>query len=173
MVVHVVFKGFGYNVTVLSSFVSQGGELLKKLMIVVALLAMMLTASAPLVLAQQTPSPEPPSPTPPSSPAPPPLVPDDSGGSVGPAVGCQELYDDPTAFCIIDENGLITLPDGSLAPVFVQFDGAVYIEDANGEIVLIGEGASFIMEDEESVGDGQYDNAEEGPPAPVSPETSG
>ena len=139
---------------------------MKKLTIVVALLAMLLTASAPLVLAQQTPSLEPPPPTPP------PLLPDDSGGTVGPAVGCQELYDDPTAFCIIDEDGLITLPDGSLAPVFVQLDGTVYIEDANGEIVLIGDGASFIV-DEDPAGDGQYDNAEGDPPAPVSPETSG
>lgn len=145
---------------------------MKKLTIFGALLVMLLTASAPLVLAQQAPTPVPPSPAPPA-PVLPPEVTDDTVGTVGPAVGCQELYDDPTAFCIIDENGLITLPDGSQAPVFVQLDGTAYVRDASGALVLIGEGASFILEDEESAGDGQYENAEGELPVSVSPETAG
>ncbi len=120
---------------------------MKKLMILGALLAMLLTASAPLVLAQQAPDP----------------VLDVSEGAnitapnVGPAVGCQELYDDPTAFCILDENGFITLPDGSTAPVVVEPDGTAFVIGADGNLTLIGEGASFIMEDDDT-GDIQYDN---------------
>jgi hypothetical protein len=121
---------------------------LKKLMILGALLAMLLMAFAPLVLAQQV--------------ADPILdVSEDTNTTtaptVGPAVGCQELYDNPTAFCILDENGLITLPDGSTAPVVVEPDGSAFVIGADGNLTLIGEGASFIVEGEDT-GDIQYDN---------------
>src|SRR3954465_7341686 len=102
----------------------------KTLTMFVAVLAMLLTASAPLVLAQQAPTslpeepaiPAPPSenvstdpaptdpaptdpavsePSPPSEPAPTTTT----TPTAGPAVGCQELYQDPETFCIVDEDG--------------------------------------------------------------------
>ena len=138
------------------------GELLKRLMILGALLAMLLTAFAPLVLAQQVVDPI--------------LdVSEDTSTNTapngGPAVGCQELYDSPTAFCILDENGLITLPDGSTAPVVVEPDGSAFVIGADGKLTLIGEGASFIVEDEDT-GDIQYDN-EDGELPGISLETDG
>ncbi len=120
---------------------------MKKIMILGALFAMLLTASAPLVLAQQAPD----------------TVLDvfedtnTTVSNVGPAVGCQELYDNPTAFCILDENGFITLPDGSTAPVVVEPDGTAFVIGPDGNLTLIGERASFIVEDEDA-GDIQYDN---------------
>ncbi len=135
---------------------------MKRLTILGALLAVLLTASAPLVLAQQAPEPV--------------LdVSEDTntpGPTVGPAVGCQELYDDPTAFCILDENGFITLPDGSTAPVFVQPDGTAFVIGEDGNLVLIGEGASFIVEDEDA-GDIQYDNEDSELLVPATLETEG
>jgi hypothetical protein len=44
----------------------------------------------------------------------------------------------------VDENGFIALPDGTSAPVLVRPDGTAYVQDAAGELILIGEGASFI-----------------------------
>jgi hypothetical protein len=44
----------------------------------------------------------------------------------------------------VDENGFITLPDGSTAPVLVRPDGAAYVQDPSGALTLIGQGASFI-----------------------------
>lgn len=135
---------------------------MKKLMILGALLAMLLTASAPLVLAQQAPDPV--------------LdVSEDANttvSNVGPAVGCQELYDNPTAFCILDENGFITLPDGSTAPVVVEPDGTAFVIGADGNLTLIGEGASFIMEDDDT-GDIQYDNEDSELLVPATLETEG
>ena len=136
---------------------------MKKLTILGALLAMLLMASAPLVLAQQAPDPV--------------LdVSEDTNTTavptVGPAVGCQELYDDPTAFCILDENGFITLPDGSTAPVVVEPDGTAFVIGADGNLTLIGEGASFIVEDDDT-GDIQYDNEDSELLVPATLETEG
>ena len=120
---------------------------MKKAMILGALLAMLLMAFAPLVLAQQAPTPV--------------LdVSEDTNTTTptfGPAVGCQELYDDPTAFCILDENGSVTLPDGSTAPVVVEPDGTAFVIGEDGNLTLIGDGASFIVEDDDA-GDIQYDD---------------
>jgi hypothetical protein len=122
---------------------------MKKLTILTALLAVLLTAFTPLVLAQQTP---------PSD------VPADSGAipsldtpAPGSAVGCQNLYGYPTAFCQVNEAGLITLPDGSTAPVFVQSDGTAFLLDEQTAI-LIPTGTSSLSED--SAGDIQYDNVQ-------------
>jgi hypothetical protein len=122
---------------------------LKKLTILAALLAMLLTAFAPLVLAQQTPLSG---------------VPADSGAiptldtpAPGSAVGCQNLYGYPTASCQVNEDGLITLPDGSTAHAFVQSNGTVFILDEETSI-LISIGTPVPSED--SVGDIQYDNAQ-------------
>lgn len=62
----------------------------------------------------------------------------------GPTVGCGVLYNDPTATCPVDANGSITLPDGSTAPVLVQPDGTVFVQDADGVLTLAGQGASFL-----------------------------
>ncbi len=135
---------------------------MKKLTILGASLAMLLMASAPLVLAQQVSDPV--------------LdVSEDTNTTVptvGPAVGCQELYDDPTAFCILDENGFITLPDGSTAPVVVEPDGTAFVIGADGNLTLIGEGASFIVEDGDT-GDIQYDNEDGELLVPTALETDG
>ena len=127
------------------------------------MLAVLLTAFTPLVLAQQTP---------PSD------VPADSGAlpsldtpAPGSTVGCQNLYGFPTAFCQVNEAGLITLPDGSTAPVFVQPDGTAFLLDEETSI-LIPIGTSSASEDSAgdiSAGDIQYDNAQGEPPAPESP----
>src|SRR5215210_6197867 len=93
---------------------------MKKLTILAALLAMLLTASAPLVLAQQTPPPD-------LAPAPPAPVPVPPPAPTGFIVGCQILYNDPTATCPVDENGFIMLPDGTTAPVVIEPDGTAFI----------------------------------------------
>ncbi len=122
---------------------------MKKLTILTALLAVLLTAFTPLVLAQQTP---------PSD------VPADSGAipsldtpAPGSAVGCQNLYGYPTAFCQVNEAGLITLPDGSTAPVFVQSDGRAFLLDEETSILIPIGTSSPPPEDP---GDIQYDNAQ-------------
>jgi len=58
---------------------------------------------------------------------------------------------------LLDENGFITLPDGSTAPVVVEPDGTAFVIGPDGNLTLIGERASFIVEDEDA-GDIQYDN---------------
>jgi hypothetical protein len=135
------------------------GDNLKKLTILAALLALLLTASAPLVLAQQTPAPAPP-PAPNPGPAPPP--------DPGFIVGCQILFNDPEALCSVDEKGLITLPDGTTAPVVVEPDGTAFIVEEDGTLTTIGQGAS-LMKDGGTGGGIQYDNAqgEQPPPPPV------
>jgi hypothetical protein len=122
---------------------------MKKLTILTALLAVLLTAFTPLVLAQQTP---------PSD------VPADSGAipsldtpAPGSAVGCQNLYGHPTAFCQVNQAGLITLPDGSTAPVFVQPDGRAFLLDEETSILIPIGTSSPPPEDP---GDIQYDNAQ-------------
>lgn len=126
---------------------------MKKLAILAALLAMLLTAFAPLVLAQQEPSP--PAATPP----------DPAVAPEGFTVGCQVLFNDPTATCPVDENGLITLPDGSTAPVVVEPDGTAFIVNEDGSLTTIGQGPS-LMSDEDTGGGIQYDNAQGESPAP-------
>ncbi len=131
---------------------------------------MLLVAFTPLVLAQQTPPSDVPAEVPSEVPA---EVPADSGvipsldtPAPGSAVGCQNLYGFPTAFCQVNEAGLITLPDGSTAPVFVQPNGTAFLLDEETSI-LIPIGTSSASED--SAGDIQYDNAQGEPPAPESP----
>jgi hypothetical protein len=129
----------------------------KKLTILVALLAMLLVASTPLVLAQQE--------SPPSEVPADPGVPTDSGvapGMITPtpgsAVGCQVLYGYPTAFCMVNADGLITLPDGSTAPVVVQPDGSSFIVDEEtGILIPIG---TATPPPEDSADAIQYDNAQ-------------
>ena len=131
---------------------------MKKLTTLTALLAMLLVASVP-VLAQQEETPPTaapalaPVPAPVPAPAPAPI-----SAPAGITVGCQVLFEDPAALCSVDENGDITLPDGTTAPVLVRPDGTVFVQDASGGLTLIGEGASFIAE-EDTTGDIQYDNA--------------
>lgn len=122
---------------------------MKKLTILAALLAMLLVAFTPLVLAQQ---------------APPSDVPADSGAipsldtpAPGSAVGCQNLYGYPTAFCQVNEDGLITLPDGSTAPVFVQPDGTAFLLDEETGVLIPTGTSSPPPEDPEDI---QYDNAQ-------------
>lgn len=124
--------------------------MLKKLMLLVALLAMLLAAFAPLVLAQQE--------------ALPTDVPVDTGvtptlitPAPGSAVGCQDLYGYPTAFCMVNEAGLITLPDGSTVPVVVQPDGTAFIVDENGNLIRSG---TSVPPAENPAGGIQYDNAQ-------------
>jgi hypothetical protein len=124
-----------------------------KLTILAALLAMLLTAFTPLVLAQQTP----PSDVPADVPADSGAIPSLDTPAPGSAVGCQNLYGYPTAFCQVNEDGLITLPDGSTAPVFVQADGTAFLLDEETAI-LIPIGTPIPPED--SAGDIQYDNAQ-------------
>lgn len=80
-----------------------------------------------------------PAPVPAAAPEPAPVP-----APVGATVGCGILYNDPAATCAVDENGFITLPDGSTAPVLVRPDGTAYVQDASGGLTLIGQGASFI-----------------------------
>jgi hypothetical protein len=122
---------------------------MKKLTILAALLATLLMAFTPLVLAQQTP---------PSD------VPADSGAvpslytpAPGSAVGCQNLYGYPTAFCQVNEDGLITLPDGSTGPVFVHPDGRAFLLDEETGVLIPTGTSSPPPEDS---GDIQYDNAQ-------------
>lgn len=124
---------------------------MKKLTILAALLAVLLTAFTPLVLAQQTP----PSDVPADVPADPEASPSLVTPVPGSAVGCQNLYGYPTAFCQVNEDGLITLPDDSTAPVVVDSGGAAFILDESG--ILIPIGTSSPPEDS---GDIQYDNAQ-------------
>ncbi len=129
----------------------------KKLTILVALLAMLLVASTPLVLAQQVP--------PPSVAPADPEVPADSGvapalitPTPGSAVGCQILYGYPTAFCQVNADGLITLPDGSTAPAVVQPDGTSFIvDDETGILIPIGTSAPPSEDSADAI---QYDNAQ-------------
>ncbi len=134
----------------------------KKLTILVALLAMLLVASTPLVLAQQVPPPS-------EAPADPEVpagsgVPTDSGVAPalitpvpGSAVGCQILYGYPTAFCQVNADGLITLPDDSTAPVVVQPDGTSFIVDETSNLIRAG---TTTPSSEDPVGVTQYDNAQ-------------
>jgi len=122
---------------------------LKKLTILAALLAMLLIAFTPLVLAQQTPSSD---------------VPADSGEILtlltptpGSAVGCQKLYGYPTAFCQVNEDGLITLPDGSTGPAFVLPDGTAFLLDEETAILIPIGTSSPPPEDSGVI---QYDNAQ-------------
>lgn len=118
------------------------------------MLALLTLAFAPLVLAQQ----EDP------STAPPPEVPADDPGvepslltpTPGAAVGCQDLYGYATAFCQVNGDGLITLPDGSTAPVLVQPDGTAFIVDESGNLIPAGTSAP----PEEPTGFVQYDAAQ-------------
>jgi hypothetical protein len=126
---------------------------MKKFTILATLLAMLLMSFTPLVLAQQTP----PSDVPVDVAADPGAIPTLDTPAPGAAVGCQTLYGYPTAFCQVNEDGLITLPDGSTAPVFVQPDGAAFLLDEETAI-LIPIGTSSPLED--SAGDIQYDNAQ-------------
>jgi hypothetical protein len=121
---------------------------------------MLLMAFTPLVLTQQTPPSDVPTDVPADAPA---DAPADSGAipsldtpAPGSAVGCQNLYGYPTAFCQVNEDGLITLPDGSTAPVFVRPDGTAFLLDEETS-VLIPTGTSSPPP--EDVGDIQYDNA--------------
>ncbi len=133
---------------------------MNKPVLIVAVLALVLVASVP-ALTQTAPandvgaSPEQEtdavqysgdaSVVPAAAPAPAPApAPDPLPAPVGTTVGCGILYNDPAATCAVDENGFITLPDGSTAPVLVRPDGTAYIQDASGALTLIGEGASFI-----------------------------
>jgi hypothetical protein len=133
----------------------------KKPVLIVAVLTMVLVVSAP-ALTQTLPtnfelSPAQESgavqysgdasadPAPTSTPAPDPAsTPAPAPTPVAPTVGCGILYDDPTATCPVDENGNITLPDGTTAPVLVQPDGTAFVQDSSGALTLIGQGASFI-----------------------------
>jgi hypothetical protein len=129
---------------------------MKKLTILAALLAMLLMAFTPLVLAQQTPPAEVPAEVPADSG----VIPSLDTPAPGSAVGCQNLYGYPTAFCQVNEDGLITLPDGSTAPVFVRSDGTAFLLDEETSI-LIPTGTSSPPPEDEDAGDIQYDNAQE------------
>ena len=124
---------------------------MKKPVFIVAVLAMVLAAAAP-AMTQTAPTDIDLSPVqeseavqttgdagvdPATDPAP-------AAAPAGPTVGCGVLYNDPTATCPVDANGSITLPDGSTAPVLVQPDGTVFVQDANGVLTLAGQGASFL-----------------------------
>ncbi len=132
------------------SFVKKE-DLLKKFVLLAAMLAMMLTAFAPLVLAQQEVAPS-----------------EASEEPAGFFVGCQILFGDPAATCLVDENGFILLPDGStLAPVVVEPDGTAFIVNEDGTLSTIGQGTSLLPgeepttpTEEPTVPAIQYDNAE-------------
>jgi hypothetical protein len=129
------------NLTNLLNFV-KGGTFMRKLAILGALLAMLLVASVPVLAQQAAP--------PPSSPADSKTTSTQITPASGSAVGCQELYGYPTAFCMVNADGLITLPDGSQAPVLVQPNGTAFIVDKNGNLIPAGTSAPPT---------GQYDNA--------------
>jgi hypothetical protein len=137
--------------------------LLKKLMILVALLAMLLVAFAPMVLAQEEAQPS-------DLPADSEVTPSLAAPAPGSAVGCQDLYGYPTAFCMVNGDGLITLPDGSTAAVLVQPDGTAFVVDAEGNLILSG---TSVPPSEDTAGGVQYDNAQGEPVVPVAPETGG
>ncbi len=69
----------------------------------------------------------------------------------------------------MNANGEITLPDGSTAPVLVRPDGTAFVQDTSGELTLIGQGASFVTE-EDTAGGTQYDNAQGDTTAPPAEE---
>src|SRR5215210_4790480 len=125
---------------------------MKKLTILVALLAMLLTALAPMVLAQEEAQPS-------DMLAGSETIPSLLTPAPGSAIGCQELYGYPTAFCMVNEAGLITLPDGSTAPVLVQPDGTAFIVDETGNLIPSGTSAPPA---ENPVGVIQYDNGGSG-----------
>lgn len=124
--------------------------LLQKLTILVALLAMLLMAFAPMVLAQEEAQP---SDLPPDSGVTPSLA----ASAPGSAVGCQDLYGYPTAFWIVNGDGLITLPDGSTAAVLVQPNETAFVVDAGGNLILSG---TSVPPTEDTAGGIQYDNAQ-------------
>ena len=126
---------------------------MKKLIVLATSLAMLLVAFTPLVLAQQTPPSDVPADAPVDSGAIPTLV----APAPGSAVGCQNLYGYPTAFCQVNEDGLITLPDGSTAPVFVQPDGTAFLLDEETSILIPTGTSSPPPEDPGAI---QYDNAQ-------------
>lgn len=126
---------------------------MKKLMIWAALLAMLLVAFAPMVLAQEEAQP---SDLPADSEVAPSLV----TPAPGSAVGCQDLYGYSTAFCMVNGDGLITLPDGSTAEVLVQPNGTAFILDEDGNLIPSG---TSVPPTEDTASDIQYDNAQEEP----------
>lgn len=136
---------------------------MKKLMILVASLAMLLAAFAPMVVAQEEAQP---SDLPAHSEVTPSLV----APAPGSAVGCQDLYGYPTAFCMVNGDGLITLPDGSTMAVLVQPDGTAFVVDEEGNLILSG---TSTPPGEDSAGGIQYDNAQGEPVVPVAPGTGG
>ncbi len=85
------------------------------------------------------------------------VIPSLDAPAPGSAVGCQNLYGYPTAFCQVNEDGLITLPDVSTALVFVQPDGTVFLLDEETSILIPTGMSSPPPED---AGDIQYDNAQ-------------
>jgi hypothetical protein len=107
-----------------------------------------------------------PAPVPAAAPEPAPVSTTEPAPAPAPAgatVGCGVLYNDPAATCPVDANGFITLPDGSTAPVLVRPDGTAFIQDANGALTLIGQGASFITS-EDATGGAAQDAVQEQPP---------
>ncbi len=125
----------------------------KKSATLVAMLVLLLLSFTPLVLAQQDPSSVPPS----DVPVDPGVAPTLITPTPGAAVGCQDLYGYSTAFCQVNGDGLITLPDGSTAPVLVQPDGTSFIVDESGNLIPAGTSAPS---DEEDPGFAQYDSAQ-------------
>ena len=120
---------------------------------------MLLMAFTPLVLTQQTPPSDVPTDVPADAPADSGAIPSLDTPAPGSAVGCQNLYGYPTAFCQVNEDGLITLPDGSTAPVFVRPDGTAFLLDEETS-VLIPTGTSSPPP--EDAGDIQYDDNAQG-----------
>ncbi len=121
---------------------------MRKLAILGALLAMLLVASVP-VLAQQA---VPPSSSPANSEVTSSLI----TPAPGSAVGCQDLYGYPTAFCMVNDAGLIALPDGSQASVFVQPNGTAFVVDKDGNLIPVGTSAPPPGNTGGAI---QYDNA--------------
>ena len=119
------------------------GKPSKKLMIVAALMAMLLMAFAPLVVAQEEALPT-------ELPANSEVTPSLTSPAPGSAVGCQELYEYCTAFCMVNSAGLITPPGGSTAPALVQPDGTAFIVDEDGN--LIPSGTSVPPTEEDNAG---------------------
>ena len=70
-------------------------------------------------------------------------------------VGCELLYSPPGDQCVVDANGEITLPDGTTAPVLVTPAGDVFVQDTNGALTLVGTGASFITTEDSAAGEVQ------------------
>ncbi len=121
------------------------------------LAALLLMASTPLVLAQQTPPSDVPANVPADASADSGVIPSLDTPAPGSAVGCQNLYGLPYSFCQVNEDGLITLPDGSTAPVFVRPDGTAFLLDEETNTLIPTGKSSPPPED---AGDIQYDNAQ-------------